>query len=120
MKEQDPIAERARKALDESTDHLDMATRMALTRARKAATLAAANSRSKWWQPYARPWVGATALVVVCLSVFVAIQAPNDKLAATSEFVESVELEILAQEDNYELYEELEFYRWLPTRRGRG
>lgn len=111
------LEKRARELFAESTDGLDAATRSRLTRAR-AEAVAAAGKSGGWrrWLTWLRagPGIGlgagvaaAGALAAVLVLQNETPQVPGAEIAALDD------LEILLDEDELELYEELEFYAWL-------
>ena len=101
------MADKARKAFDQSVDGLDAATLSRLNRARQRA-LAERRSPVREWVRWA-PATVAVAAVVVALTM---LQPPADV-----EFTPAspADLEILLGEDSIEMLEELEFYSWLET-----
>jgi hypothetical protein len=107
-KTRDPMQEQILAALDERAASLDATTLARLAVARRAAV---ARPRSAWglgdrrWQA-----VGGLALaasVVFGLSLW--LNGPLQGPASPS----PAELELLAEDENLELLDKLEFYRWL-------
>ena len=113
------LVEHIRRRLDEDVDSLDDATLSRLEQARRLALTAATQGRRPWWQVLglaSRPignWLapaGALASVVataVALTLMVA--EPGDGVSH-----EVADLELLTAGEELELYENLEFYQWLP------
>ena len=119
------LIEGIRRRLDEGVDNYDDPTRARLAQARQLAMAAAARPRGPWWRgtwPSHRPtgdWLlpaGAFASVVataVALALMVA--EPDNDLAR-----EVDDLELLGAGEELELFENLEFYQWLPDREQTG
>ena len=107
------LQQRVRGALDTSADDLDMVTAARLHAARRRALERA--GRRRWlpgWAPLLLP-AGATAALVTLLA-----GAPAPEPAAPAEPVRVAEvvrdLDLLTAGESLDLYQDLEFYRWLP------
>jgi hypothetical protein len=110
-KREQEIAERARQLFAERVAGLDGRTRSRLAQARAQAVEAAGRRRFAWWTAPSRliP-IGAAAAAVLAVALF--LQTP----VVTLEPVESTvlnDLDILLEEEELDLFEELEFYAWL-------
>lgn len=110
--------ERTKKALDQSADRLDEATSHALASARaQALTLAARKQslRARLMPNPLRAWmVPAGALTSVALTVIALALLVREPQLTTP--LASEDLELLSSSESLDLYEELEFYRWLAER----
>lgn len=106
------LEKRAQELFAESTAGIDGPTRSRLTRARAEAIAAA--RKPHWLAPsrLLQVGLGAGAVAAAALVAVVLLQspAPDVPIAATAALDD---LEILLDEDELELYEELEFYAWL-------
>lgn len=98
---------RSRALLDAGTDRLDGATRSRLTQARHAALAQldpAATRRSRLI------WVPAAGAAAVALAVLI---TRDPSVPADAPALRLEDLEIVAQQDDLELLEEMEFYAWI-------
>jgi hypothetical protein len=105
---------RAKSVFDESVENVDGRTRSALTQARHAALAELADRKhSRAWRVWG-PLSGATAAVLVLAVMFGPIwtttQAPPDSGAMPFE-----DFDIVADAENLELLEDLDFYAWLDS-----
>jgi negative regulator of sigma E activity len=112
MNEQDKeqFAEKSKALFDDSVERLDAATLSQLNQARHRALeeVAAARPRTQWlrWMPVTG--VAAAAVVaVMVMNVPVAVQ--------TGESIMTTDFELLLEDDNLEMFEDLEFYSWLEA-----
>ena len=113
------LVEHIRRRLDEDVDGLDDATLSRLEQARRLALAAASQVRRPWWQVpglASRPmgnWLvptGALASVVAtAFALTLMVAEPGDGVSR-----EVADLELLTAGEELELYENLEFYQWLP------
>lgn len=107
-----PWLERALALLDHSADSLDAATLSRLNRARQAALAqAASHARPRWL--FGVGLAGAAlalllAFVIVPPHVVAPMPAPIASDAAD-------DADVVAAQDNLDLYENLDFYAWLDT-----
>jgi hypothetical protein len=103
-----PLENRAKDLFDESVGSLDGRTRSALTQARNAA-LAEAEGRPGWkiWGPLTGVAAAAVFIAVVFGPIWTSLQPANENAMPIEDF------DILADADNLELLENLEFYSWL-------
>jgi ferric-dicitrate binding protein FerR (iron transport regulator) len=111
MSDPDEIARRARSLLDRSTDELDAATRARLGAARAEALAALRTPRPLWARRRALV-VAAAAFGAAALAFGASwwLRAPAGPLS----FGDDVDdVDILAGTDDLEMYDDLEFYRWL-------
>ena len=99
--------DRARRRLQRSTEELDPDTLRRLRQARAAALGQADRKAPTRWMP----WGGAALAASLALAVLLwqPWAGPPESPAALED------LELLAAEENLELYEELEFYLWLES-----
>ncbi len=107
------LAEKVREALDRSVAELDGRTVERLRHARLAAVASAGTEKPRWWHTVPR-WVtvgsiAAFALLVVAVSLWVAVPR-QDQLAGHVE-----DMEILTAQEHLEIYEDMDFYRWLAS-----
>jgi hypothetical protein len=105
---------RAKAVFDESVDNVDGRTRSALTQARHAALAELEDGKhSHAWRIWG-PLSGATAAMLVLAVMFGPIwtttQAPQDSGAMPFE-----DFDIVADAENFELMEDLDFYAWLDS-----
>ncbi len=100
------IVERARRALDRQADALDEPTRAKLRAARLRA-LSALGERRRF---DARPALAAAGTALLGLSIAVVwwLREPTPAFDA----FEDVEI-LIANDEDWELYDDLDFYRWL-------
>ena len=118
------LIEGIRCQLDEDVDNYDSTTRSRLAQARRLA-MAAAQPRGPWWR---RTWLasrpagdwllpaGAFASVVAtAFALTLMVAEPGNDLAR-----EVDDLELLSSGEELELFENLEFYQWLPDREQTG
>ncbi|MEM7255617.1 MAG: hypothetical protein AAF493_29815 [Pseudomonadota bacterium] len=101
-------------SLDETTDRLDLKTRTALAKARHAASEAAAQSRTTAFG-WSR-WALAAGLIVGLVVVYVGPSGQPPVPIAD----DVIELEILAVDESFDVYRDLEFYQWLHLDGRRG
>jgi hypothetical protein len=108
------MEERAKAAFDESVENLDGRTRSALTQARHAALAeldARKNSRAwKLWGPLSGLTAAALVVAVMFGPIWTTTQAPQDASAMPFE-----DFDIVADAENLELMENLDFYAWLDS-----
>ena len=107
-KTRDPMQEQILAALDERAASLDAATLARLAAARRAATA----RRGSVWGVGGRRWqaVGGLALAAsLAFGLSLWLHGPLQGPASPS----PAELEVLAEDEDLELFERLEFYRWL-------
>jgi len=106
------IEKRAKELLDTSIEHLDGRTLSRLTQARHAALDEAQRSRrsgvQRWWLPATGV---ATAAVVAVMLVH---SGRPTQVAATGEGSLLDDFEIVAEADNLDMLQDVEFYSWLP------
>jgi len=105
--------EKAKGLLSEGAENLDSQTRRRLERIRLDALSAVGGKEARFFLPSRWVTVGAlvaTAMVVV--AIFFWLRAsPGDFPGKHIE-----DFEIIASMENIDLYENLEFYRWLATK----
>lgn len=98
------LLERVRGALDEGAANLDGATRSRLAQAR-ARALQPRHAVRLWWLPAG----GAVFASVLAALLWLGQPAP----LPGNGFNGVADLELLTSNDGLELYQELDFYRWL-------
>ncbi|HKE44873.1 MAG TPA: DUF3619 family protein [Steroidobacteraceae bacterium] len=103
------LERRARELLEESTDRLDASVRSRLTRARFAAVEEARRARhSIAW----RTLIPAGALAAAAVLAVVLWTGQSSPPAVQGSLDD---LEIVADGENFELLENLDFYEWVST-----
>lgn len=114
-REDNEFAARVGKRLRGSVDELDAATLSRLNRARQAALenighrAAGANRRTRWLT------VGAAAAVAAIVVGLWQVQTLAPDVSVTPVIADEViDIELLLDEGDLEMYEELEFFAWLP------
>lgn len=98
--------------LDRQAESLDSRT---LTRLRQARAAAQAEGAKRGWRW--QPAAAFASVAVLAAAIWIAMPAGHDgtpRLAALDD------LELLATNDDLELYEEIEFYQWLETQDEQG
>ena len=105
----DEIALRARAALDRSADEVDAATETRLRAARRAA-LDALDAPPSVWSRRALLSASAAGAAGLLFGVSWWLRTPAIPVALDDDLDD---VEILAGADDLELYDDLEFYRWL-------
>ena len=115
------LLKRSGKALHASVERVDPSTRLALARVRQEA-LATAERSAHRRSPYLVPLVGVSAVLLFIIAAVLGRAPPKHAPDAdwAIEALAPVEVEILAVEESYELYDKLEFYHWLSVDRRRG
>jgi len=107
----DPLEERSRELFDDSVERLDARTRSRLNQARqRALEEAKKGSTRRYW--LAAPLGGLAAAALVALILVrgggeVAAPGSEDATMALDDF------DIVADADNFELIQDVEFYSWL-------
>jgi hypothetical protein len=109
------LLERIRRGLDESAAELDAATLERLHRARHRAVSLATEPRRRWWRPrlQSTEWLlpaSAFASVVVTVLTLTLLVGEQGNVPLTG----GDDLELLTAGEELELFENLEFYQWLP------
>ena len=105
--------EQIRRDLDEAVDHLDTATLAELTSARRRALGAAERPRWNWTQQ-GIPAGAIAAFMAAAIGMGVWQSQPNE------EIVPPQDIELLSSSENLDLFEQLEFYQWLPDEENAG
>jgi len=107
------VEKRAKALLDESVEHLDGHTLSRLTQARHAALDEVQRSHQsivrRWWLPASG--VAVAAVVAVMLGHGLRESAAP---TATADGGLLDDFEIVADADNLDMLEDVEFYSWLP------
>ncbi len=106
------LLDRVRTTLDASTGNLDAATLHRLRRGRLDALEAAAVGRRHFFLPR---WVTAGGVATVAvLGVAASVWLSASRPVLPDKQVE--DLEIIAAKEHFDLYADLEFYRWLAEK----
>ena len=114
MSEEEFLAE-VRKTLDRSTESLDQDTVRRLRQARFEALERPGTGRSSWFGLHR--WItagGLATVTVLALGVSLWVVNPREKLPARH----VDEVEMLTAQEHLDLYQDLEFYRWLADSSG--
>lgn len=98
------LIEQVRTALDDGEARLDGATRSRLAQAR-ARALEPRRAAWRWWLPAGGAVFASLLAAVIWLGQ--PAQVPGNGFGAVAD------LDLLTAGDNLELYQELDFYRWL-------
>ena len=109
----EPLEDRAKELFDESVESLDGRTRSALNQARHAA-LAELDGRQRQgagrlWGPLSGVAAAALMIAVVFGPVWTTLKPPPDNAMPLEDF------DIVADAENLELLEDLDFYAWLDS-----
>jgi hypothetical protein len=115
MSDRDPddeIARRARAALDRSIEEIDPATRARLVAARRTALEGLDQPRRDFAGRGALATAAAFGAAGLVLAASWWLRKPAEPIALEGALDD---VEILADGDDLELYDELEFYRWLDA-----
>jgi len=114
------FAERAGELFRASVDELDAGTRSRLNRGRQTALSAladAGSARARW-----SPWVPAAGVAAVALMAVVmwngADRFDGNAGSPPAPFADVTDMEILLDQDEFEMLEDLEFYVWLGSEDG--
>jgi hypothetical protein len=104
----DPFEDRSRELFDESVERLDARTRSRLNQARqRALEEAGKNSKRRYWIAAPLGGLAAAALVALILVRPGGEATTDDGAMALDDF------DIVADADNFELIQDVEFYSWL-------
>jgi len=117
-KQQDELAHNIRRQLDDAVVGMDGATQSKLRQARaQAMEKALASSRPFYRSIYRRQWLpaGVALTSVLALVVLLVPLQPERPDSGQAELLVAEDLEILSQPEELELYEDLEFYRWMSA-----
>ena len=114
MNTPDPLEERSRELFDNSVERLDAQTRSRLNQARHRA-LAEINKGSA-----RRYWFGAPlgGLAAAALIALILIRTDGEPPSAENGSVMLDDFDIVADADNFELIQDVEFYSWLADQDG--
>ena len=108
--------DQARELLDVSARDLDATTLSRLNRARRRASEASAQRRSRRVWPAAGLATACALLLTLLLSNPRDLPQPQSTLPLTSQTAGATdESEWVSDEDNLDLVQDLEFYAWLDT-----
>jgi len=108
----DEIARRARAALDRSIEEIDPATRARLVAARRTALDALDRPRRDFVRGGAIATVAAFGAAGLFFAASWWLRTHADSIALEGALDD---VELLADGDDLEMYDELEFYRWLDA-----
>lgn len=101
--------ENVKTVLDQDTADLDAATLSRLRQIRYAAMEESETSQSNWWRRFRLPAVALVTASLIATFTFVQMRTPEE-LSATNTFED---MEIIASNDQLDLYEDFDFYAWL-------
>lgn len=111
MNEQDndQFVAKARERFDESVERLDASTLSQLNQSRHRALAEAGQTslHGQWMR-----WVPVTGIATAAV---VAVMVMNGQVVMTDEPITTTDFELLLEDDNLEMFEDLEFYSWLDT-----
>jgi len=106
------LVEKIRETLDKSVTELDSSTMERLRMIRMAAVDASVTEKRPW---FAVPiWItagGIAAVAVIIIALSLRISAPRQNLIAG----QIEDIDILTSHEHLEIYEDMEFYRWLAS-----
>jgi hypothetical protein len=105
-----PLERRARELFDDSVERLDGHTRSRLNQARQAALAEWQRSTRSWSLTASLGGLTAVVLVAVVMLMWPGARTPNRGAVPLDD------LEIVAEGDNLELLQDVEFYAWLDQR----
>ena len=107
-KSDEEFAQQAKALFDGSVDKLDAATLSTLNQGRHRALEATRSPRGEWmrWAP------AAGVATAVLIAVMVTLPEPGQVEIMPEAMTD---MDILLGEDNFDMYEELEFYSWLDV-----
>ena len=107
-KSDEEFAQQAKALFDGSVDKLDAATLSTLNHGRHRALEATRSPRGEWmrWAP------AAGVATAVLIAVMVTLPEPGQVEIMPEAMTD---MDILLGEDNFDMYEELEFYSWLDV-----
>jgi len=112
----EPWLERSLALLDESVEAIDASTLSRLARARQHA-LARRHAQRRAWIGFGA--IGAAAVLVLAFGVARHESGPAlAPTAATPAGAQADGDDVIADDDNAELYEDLDFYAWLDAQAG--
>ena len=112
MNTPDPLEERSRELFDNSVERLDAQTRSRLNQARQRA-LAEMNKGSARRHWLAAPLGGLAAAALVAL---ILIRTGGEPPSAENANVLLDDFDIVADADNFEMIQDVEFYSWLAEK----
>jgi hypothetical protein len=107
-----PLEERSKALFDESVGNLDGRTRSALTQARHAALAELKGSRRTAWRVWG-PLSGVAAAAFVLIVMFAPLRLTRESAEVAMTPFE--DFDMVAEGDNIELMENLDFYAWLDS-----
>jgi hypothetical protein len=107
------VVEIVRRVLDRSVTELDGGTVERLRRIRLAVIEEAAPGKARWFAVHS--WVtagGIAAFVVLVVAVSLWVTVPRQNQMAG----QMDDIEILTAQEHLDIYEDMEFYRWLASK----
>lgn len=104
------FAGKGKALFDDSVDRLDAATLSRLNRARHRALqeVSATRPQTQWLR-----WVPVTGVAAAAVVAVMVMNAPVT--VETGESIMTTDFELLLEDDNLEMFEDLEFYSWLEA-----
>lgn len=111
QRDDERLAEAAKRLFDESVEQLDAATLSRLNKGRHdaLAELQRANSARHWLR-----WMPATGIVAAALVTVMLMRGPESTVGPDVA-VTVTDFEILLDEESLEMLEELEFFSWIDA-----
>jgi hypothetical protein len=107
----DDIEAGTKSLFDESVADLDGATRSRLTRARQRALAEVARPG---WAGLGFPVPAAAAVAAIAVvAVTLVLRDAAEPIPVVAEVAEFSDFDLLLEEDEFDLFEDLEFYAWL-------
>ena len=109
-KDNERFVEKASELFDDSVERLDAATLSQLNQARHRALEEAGRSspQAQWLR-----WVPVTGVAAAAVVAVMVINAPVSTM--TDEPITATDFELLLEDDNLEMFEDLEFFSWLDA-----
>ena len=119
MNAQDPeklFLEKVQRLLDQGVENLGSQTERRLEEVRMGALSAAAEGRSRFFLP--RRWVlaGSFAMATLVAAALFFFLSPSTDTLPTGDLDE---LEIITSRERLDIYQNLDFYRWLGSKENR-
>lgn len=101
--------EKVRSTLDTSVENIDTSIQLRLSRIRKEVLWSEKQKRSRFRQRFLVPVTGFAAVLVALLASILYFDSPP----RMQQIDYAEDIEILASDDSFEFYANLDFYAWL-------